>query len=352
MVQKILNRKKVNPTNIVFTGVKQVEEISAQIFKYNSFVCEENSNFKINQFSKFETDNHCNWLNIHGIHDSEVIVSLCRKLEIDNLAIQDLLDVNQRPKFQEFDNYWFFTLKSIIPSKNNAILEQEQLSFILGKNYLVSFQERVADYFSHIRGRLRNNIGLARSRGSDFLLFLMLEAILDNYFTSLNNVEKAIEISLKIDINEDPSPELINIIEGQKNQVYQIKKTILPIKEFILKIEREKFNFIEEKNIKYFYELKDLCLSLIDICDHLEVKLESSTNLFFSVQGHRMNQVMKTLTIVATIFIPLTFIAGIYGMNFSNMPELQWKFGYLGVWIAMLIVFIIMLIYFKKKKWF
>jgi len=134
--------------------------------------------------------------------------------------------------------------------------------------------------------------------------------------------------------------------------MHQIKKTIIPIKEFVTKIEREQFGFIHEKQIKYFYELRDLYLSLIDDCEYIEVRLESSINLFFSIQGYRMNQVMKTLTVVATIFIPLTFIAGIYGMNFSYMPELNWKWGYFGVWSIIAIVFGAMLIYFKRNKWY
>lgn len=128
-----------------------------------------------------------------------------------------------------------------------------------------------------------------------------------------------------------------------------MKKTIIPIKEFISKIERDRFNFINKKNLNYFYELKDLCLSLIDDCDQIDMRLESNINLFFSIQGHRMNQVMKILTVVSTIFIPLTFIAGIYGMNFTSMPELNWKWGYLGVWSIMTIIFISMMVFFKRK---
>ncbi len=351
MMTSLLNRKKVNPTTPTFTGVKQVEQLSAQWFVYDKGECIENSDFPISDFKEFSSAETYNWLNIHGIHDSEKIKTLCTKLGIHDLAIQDLLDVNQRPKFQEFDEYWFFTLKSIIPSAD-FLIEQEQLSFILGTNYLVSFQERKADYFNHIRERLRNNIGIVRERGSDYLLYLLLESILDNYFKTLNDIEHKIGESVIIEISKDPSPELINTIELFKRHVHQIKKTVLPIKEFVTRIEREKFNFVNESHIKYFYELKDLCLSLIDECDQIEVKLESSTNLFFSVQGHRMNQVMKTLTVVATIFIPLTFIAGIYGMNFSNMPELTWKWGYFGIWSVMILIFITMIIYFKKKKWY
>lgn len=346
-----LNRKKVNPTIPTFTGVKQVDTLSAQLFVYNKSECREISNYTIAEFEKFLPDTHCNWLNIHGIHEPERIKEFCLKFGIHDLAIQDLLDVNQRPKFQEFNDYCFFTLKSITPS-DDASIEQEQLSFILGENYLLSFQERKADYFNHVRERLRDDIGLVRKRGSDYLLYLLLESILDNYVKTLNEVEDTINESTTIDLNKDPSPEIIHSIELFKRQIHQIKRTLVPIKEFTTKIEREELHFINKRHLKYFYELKDLCLSLIEDCEHIEVKLESSTNLFFSVQGHRMNQVMKTLTVIATIFIPLTFIAGIYGMNFSYMPELNWKWGYLGIWLVMIGIFIGMIRYFKKKKWY
>jgi len=217
---------------------------------------------------------------------------------------------------------------------------------------LVSFQEKKADYFDHIRLRLRNQVGIIRERGSDYLLYLLLESILDNYFKTIHDIEVKIEQLGLIDMGEDPSPMTLKTIEFYKRQVHQIKKTLIPMKEFVAKVEREKFGFIHEKHIKYFYELRDLCLSLIDDCEYLEVKLESHINLFFSMQGHRMNQVMKTLTIVATIFIPLTFIAGIYGMNFTNMPELNWEWGYFGVWLIIVLTFIGMFLYFKKKKWY
>jgi magnesium transporter len=350
-MKKVLNRKKINPSAPIFTGVKYSETLSLQLFKYNQDEFFEQSDYLVENFEGFPENGFQYWLNIHGIHDTDAITKICTTLGIHDLAIQDILDVNQRPKFQEYEKYWFFTLKSIVPT-NKTVIEQEQLSFILGRNYLVSFQEKKADYFEHIRQRIRNNTGILRSRGSDYLLFLLLESILDNYFNTVNDVESKIEEMGVIDIETDPSPDLLKTIELFKRQIHQIKKTLIPIKEFVTKIEREQFGFINEKHVKYFYELKDLCLSLIDDCEQIEVRLESSTNLFFSIQGHRMNQVMKTLTVVATIFIPLTFIAGIYGMNFTNMPELHWKYGYFGIWFIIMAVFAVMLIYFKKKKWY
>lgn len=351
MTRKILSRKKINPLKPVFTGVKQLETISLQLFRYNQNELFEDANYSEKEFNGFPDDDNFYWLNIHGIHDVEQITSICNKTGTHNLAIQDILDINQRPKFQEYEDYWFFSMKSVLPS-SNLEMETEQLSFILGKNYLVSFQERVADYFNHIRERLRNNVGILRQRGTDYLLYLLLEAILDNYFTTVNSIETKLDEFGLIDMNSDPSPSILNTIDLYKRQTHQIKKTIIPIKEFVAKIEREKFTLVSKKHVKYYYELKDLCLTLLDDCDKIEVRLDSNISLFFSVQGHRMNQVMKTLTVVATIFIPLTFIAGIYGMNFTYMPELSWKWGYFGIWFIIIIVLAGMLIYFRRKKWF
>lgn len=351
MVKKLLNRKKINPLTPVFTGNKYSEKTSLQLFDYNKDEVTETENYSLQNFVGFADETKQHWLNIHGIHEIDQILKICNVLQIHDLVIQDILDINQRPKFQQFDNYCFLTIKSILPDESQQI-QTEQISFVLGKNYLVSFQERKADYFSHVRQRIREKIGIVNQRTPDYLLFLLLESILDNYFKTIDNIEQQIDSFGLIDMNSDPSPSLLSTIEQYKRQIHLIKKTIAPIKEFILKIERENISLIQQKHVKYFLELKDLCLTLIDSCDHNDMRLESSINLFFSVQGHRMNQVMKTLTVVATIFIPITFIAGVYGMNFTNIPELSWKWGYFGFWGIIVCILIFMLSYFKRKRWF
>ncbi len=350
--KKLLNRKNLNPLTPVFTGVKYSDHLNVQLFKYNSDKISEKSIVEIDQLDNLtESTTFQYWLNTHGIHDVEKITAICKKMGVHDLVIQDILDVNQRPKFQEFDNYWFFSTKSLLPSKHAEIIS-EQLSFVIGPNFLISFQEKKGDYFEHIRYRLRENIGIIRERGADYLLYLLLESLLDNSFKTLERIESEVDILEIIDINRDPSPSILSTIENYKRQIQFIKKTIVPIKEIVSKVERDQFKLIEEKHLKYYHELKDLGLTSIDICDQITARLESSINLFFSVQGHRMNMVMKTLTVISSIFIPLTFIAGVYGMNFVNIPELQWEWGYFAIWGIMLLVFILMLIYFKKKKWF
>ncbi|WP_157961147.1 magnesium/cobalt transporter CorA [Lutibacter citreus] len=351
MKKKRLNRKNQNPLNFIFTGFQYEKKVELQLFEYSQDYCLETPNLKANDFKSFSNENKQYWLNVHGIHEVETIENICKKVGVHNLAIQDILDVNQRPKFQEYESYWFFSMQSILPSKTDEI-NSEQISFILGKNYLVSFQERKADHFSHIRHRLREKIGILHERTADYLLYLLIESILDNYFKTIETIDSDSEKFSLIDINNDPSPEILREIEIFKTQIHHLKKTINPIKDFITKIEREDFALIDKRHIKYFFELKDLCLTIIDNCEKIENRLASSIQLFFSVQGHRMNQVMKTLTVVSSIFIPLTFIAGIYGMNFVNMPELQFKWGYYIVWTVIIVIFGTMISYFKRKNWF
>ncbi len=346
----ILNRKKKDPDEYIFTGNVPFGQLDIQLFKYNKDDCVETINISPLSIEKFENDNYNYWLNIYGLNNPETIALLCSRFDIHNLAIQDILDINQRPKFQEFENYSFLTLKSIVPSNNELLTEQ--ISFIFCKNFLISFQERKADFFEHLRFRLRENKGIIREKGSDYLLYGMLESILDNYFKTLDLLDKDAESLNLIDNTKELSPKTLEMIENQKKYVHYIKKSIIPIKEFSQIIERQENKCIEKKNLKYFLEIKDLCLTLLDSCDILQSSLESNTNLFFSVQGHRLNQVMKTLTIVATIFIPLTFITGIYGMNFRNMPETQWKYGYAALWLLIIIIFSWMIFYLKKHKWF
>ncbi|MGE4289786.1 MAG: magnesium/cobalt transporter CorA [Salinivirgaceae bacterium] len=348
--KRVLDRKKTDPSKFVFTGTESEKRIAVQLFKYHAAECIEDRDYNPATFEGFTDPNYRYWLNIYGLNDAETISALCKKQAIHDLVIQDILDVNQRPKFQAFENYNFLTLKSIMNDGQELI--SEQISIVFGSNYLMSFQERKADYFEHLRVRLRDKKGILSERGPDYLLYTLLESILDNYFKTLQQIEDAMEAFDVLEGMQDASPVVLEKIEWYKKQLHTIRKAIFPLKEFSLLIEREDNPFIEKKHLKYFLEIKDLSLTLLDQCDTLGSSLESSTNLFFSLQSHRMNQVMKTLTIVATIFIPLTFVAGIYGMNFSHMPELEWKYGYAGVWALFVIILMLMVFYFRKKKWF
>jgi magnesium transporter len=326
-----------------------------QLYKYNATfyaVKKENSDFFGSSFSENELDNdHVAWLNFHGLDDLKSIEELCHRLEIDKLTIENIHAATGRPKVEEYPKYMFFHVKSALPTENDStLLNQEQISFILGENYLISFQEKAADHFSDIRDRIIKARGKIRSKGPDFLLFRMLEAIIDNYFEVLENITERIE-NIDERIHNTNNKTIFKEIELEKRKLIELRKIVQPTRDITLQILNSESNFLDKSNIRYFANLKSCCLSILEEIDANKQILEGLTNLYYASQGQRMNQIMKVLTIVSAIFIPLTFIVGVYGMNFENMPELKYQNGYFIIMAFMLILGISLLVYFIKRGW-
>jgi magnesium transporter len=326
-----------------------------QLYKYNATfyaVKKENSDFFCSSFSENELDNdHVAWLNFHGLDDPKSIEELCHRLEIDKLTIENIHTATGRPKVEEYPKYMFFHVKSALPTENeSSLLNQEQISFILGENYLISFQEKAADHFSDVRDRIIKARGKIRTKGADFLLFRMLEAIIDNYFEVLESITEKIE---RIDerIHSKSNKLIFKEIEIEKRKLIELRKIVQPTRDITLQILNSESNFLDKSNIRYFANLKSCCLSILEEIDANKQILEGLTNLYYASQGQRMNQIMKVLTIVSAIFIPLTFIVGVYGMNFENMPELKYQNGYFIIMACMLILGISLLAYFIKRGW-
>jgi len=343
-------RKSTDPFQIEFIGDQYLDNPDLQLFIYDKNDFEENKNVDLKHVPEFDQKKKVYWLNVNGIHEAELIKNLGIKHGIHQLVLGDILDTTERPKMQDYEEYLFFTVKSILPLKG-AFLEIEHISFILGENYLLSFQERKSDHFEHIRNRIRQDIGIVREQGSDFLLYLMLQAILDNYFSTMENMETEI-YELTTMEEADPDPNIVRQIDEYKKLLFQIKRSLHPLKEAVGGLGRGISELIKPSQYKYFSDLHEQCVELLENTEALNMRLESGLNLFYSLQGHKMNQIMKTLTVMATIFIPLTFVAGVYGMNFRNMPELYWEWGYFTVWTIMIMMVMGMMFWFRKKKWF
>ena len=352
MKTKIKRRSRItNPTNLQFIGQQYLDKPEMQLFTYDADSFDEKTDIIPKDFMEKGEKGRSAWFNLHGIHNPEVVTGVCKDIAMPLFAIQDIIDTSQRTRLQRFDDYIFFSLKSILPS-DDLKLEIEQITFILGKNALYSFQEKKADHFEHIRVRIRENNGLVRKKGPDFLMFLLIESILENYYSTLDRLEEAIKVDTN-PLESGTNPKIIHEIEASKRKLLQIRKNLIAMRDALQRLQKEEFQgIIDEVQKKYYFDLRDNCLNILESLDALELRLDSSENLYFSLQGHRMNQVMTTLTIMAAIFIPLTFLAGIYGMNFEYMPELKWHWGYFMVLGVMFIVTILLLIYFKRRKWF
>ena len=343
-------RKSTDPFHIEFIGDQYLENPDLQLFIYNKDDFQEINNIDIKHIPDFTDPDKVYWLNVNGIHETELIKNLGIKHGLDQLVLGDILDTTERPKMQDYEDYLFFTIKSILPLKG-AFLEVEQISFVLGRNYVLSFQERKSDHFEHIRNKIRQDVGFVRERSADFLLYLLLGAILDNYFSTIDNMEMEIYELTGME-ESDPDPEIVRQIEEYKKLLFHIKRSLQPHNESNSALGRGISDLISPEHHKYFTDLHEQSRHLLENIEVLNMRLESGLNLFYSLQGHKMSQIMKTLTVIATIFIPLTFVAGVYGMNFRNMPELYWEWGYFTVWTIMLIMVIGMMFWFKKKKWF
>ncbi|MBL0263152.1 MAG: magnesium/cobalt transporter CorA [Leptospiraceae bacterium] len=336
-------------TEFTFIGEKKVEEVKLQLFTYNENTCTETA--EITDYKLVDTNNLSNnhWLNLHGIHDVALIEAIADTLKLESLTVGQVVDTTQRPKMEDYDNYIFFSIKSILLDEFDR-LDIEQLSFVLSKNYLVSFQEKVGDHFNYIRQRMRDSLGLVRKRECDFLLFQLLDAILDNYFETLDSINKEVALIEKQTLT-NPKQSTLLLIEKNKKNVSKIKKSLAPFKEALTNILQDRTHFINVGNRKYFRDLTNSCSNAIEKANATYTALESLTNIYFSSLSQKMNETMKVLTTVATIFIPLTFIVGVYGMNFENMPELKWQYGYFVVWGIMITTLFGMIYYFKKQKW-
>ena len=326
-----------------------------QLYKYNKefyLLNRETPIYFKEQFHQSELDDDfVSWLNFHGLKDKESIETLCRNIGIEKLNIENVYFPSRRPKVEEYPTYMFFSIKSALPSTSNTkLLIQENISFILGKSYLISFQQQSSDHFTDVRDRIENARGKIRSKHADFLLFRLLEAIIDNYFEVIEDIAEKIT-DLDAIILTRTGKHILKQIEIEKRKLIELRKIAQPMRDITYQLQSAESNLIEKSNKLYFRNLKDSCLTVLDEIDANKQILDGMNNLYYAVQGQRMNEIMKVLTIVSSIFIPLTFIVGVYGMNFENMPELKYKYGYYTVVGIMFLVGILLLSYFIRRGW-
>lgn len=289
-----------------------------------------------------------NWLNIYGFQYLNEVRKIIAQNNLDEFLCFLIHENNHRNKVIELSDSFFVTLKSPYYAKHDEEVKFEQLVFIVGENFIWSIQEVRGDHFEHIRSRIKDNLGIVRKKGVDYLFYLLLEAIIDNYYLAYERLNED-NIGLDDPDHVKPTPEFARSVENSKKQLYMIKRTTTSLNEAVGHLQNVEF---EKFNQKYFGELREQIKMISDEVDYKLQHLESSINLMFSIQNHRLNEVMRTLTIFSVIFIPLTFLAGIYGMNFENMPELKSRNGYFIVLGAMFLIVVLTITYIRRKKWY
>ena len=347
--------RKVQPSFFEYTGIHKQTQTEMQLFVYDTSSLTEYESFKVQELDKTVDYSKINWLNVHGLNDTVIIKSIGQYLGVDNFMLGDILNTTKRTKLEEYHEVLFFNIKSLLPVEHSNSINVEQISFLLKNGILISFQEKRSDFFTHIRERIRTHSGIVREKKADYLLYLLLDAIMENFYITIENEEDRVEELINCS-KKSTDPIILEEIEKHRDNFNFLKRSIIPLRDSLYSIKSMKddnvFNAIENENYTFFDRLHQKCLELLEQIEYDSASLDSASNFFFSAQNHKMNEVMKTLTVVSVFFMPLTFIVGVYGMNFDNMPELHYKYGYFVVIGAMVLLILGMAVYFKKRKWY
>lgn len=340
------------PGSLVFTGMQKMAQVDISALNYSETEFLESKPKNIAEvISIIKSFQGITWINIDGLHDEKSIEELCTFLGVHKLSMEDILSVGQRPKLEEYTDYLQAVIKLLTIESGEDAIEYEQLTFILKGNVLVTFQEKTGDVFNSVRNRIKEAKGSVRKKGADYLLYALLDLVVDHYFTILDIFGEKLE-DLETELLNDPDKNTLNKLHSLRRETLLLRRTIYPLREMVGKFEKLEEPIINS-DIKVF--IRDLYDHTVKVIENIEVLRDMTTgllDLYMNSTSNKMNEIMKVLTIMSAIFIPLTFIAGVYGMNFKNMPELQTKNGYFIVLGVMFAVFIGMVVFLKRKKWF
>jgi magnesium transporter len=350
LIKKRSRKSGLPPGTLVHIGEKKTEAPKITLIDYDESHFQEREIKKIEECFLFREKPTITWINVDGLHQVEVIEKLGECYGLHPLVLEDILNTDQRPKTEDHEEYLYIVLKAIELSSKNDGIEMEQISFIVGPNFVFSFQEREGDTFNPIRERIRNGIGRIRKMGADFLAYALVDSIVDNYFIILEKLGEKIEF-LEEKLISTPTPDTLQTIHHLKREMIFLRKAVWPLREVVNVLERGETSLVKESTRVYLRDVYDHTIQVIDTIETYRDMVSGMLDIYLSSVSNRLNSVMKVLTIIATIFMPLTFLAGIYGMNFKFMPELEWRWGYPLVWLVMAGIGISMLIYFRKQKW-
>ena len=338
------------PGTLIHIGTQKVREPKITILDYDETQFHESEVKVIEECFVFKEKPTVTWINVDGLHQTEILEKLGECYGLHPLVLEDILNTEQRPKMEDYVDYLYVVVKMLHDKGKRGQTEAEQVSLIVGRNFVFSFQESEGDVFEPIRERIRNGKGRIRKMGADYLAYSLLDAIVDYYFVILEKQGDRIEF-LEEELVTNPDTKTLQEIHHLKSETLFLRKAIWPLREVIGALERGESPLIQQSTSVYLRDVYDHTIQAIDTVETFRDMVSDLLDIYLSSVSNRMNAIMKVLTIIATIFIPLTFVVGVYGMNFRYMPELEWQWGYPLVWTVMIGMVVCMLIYFRRKKW-
>lgn len=351
---KLFGRKSkkpgLPPGTLLYNGEPVLEKIQIHQFLYNEAQCHEQE-IEARDFDRIRQDKSIvNWININGLHDIEILKKIGDMYQISDLILEDVLNPGQRPKIEELDHAVFMVMKMIFWDKEKAEIHVEQIALYLTQNTVITFQDRPGDIFEPMRNRIRESRGRIRKAGADYLCYALLDSIVDHYFSTADELGDQIE-TLEEEILSNATTITLNMLHQIRKQIILLRKSAVPLREGLSELYRNENPAIKESTRPYLRDVYEHVIQNVDILETMRDVNNGLFDMYLSNVSNKTNEVMKVLTIIATIFIPITFIAGIYGMNFEWMPELAWKWSYPIIWALISIVAIGMVVYFRRKKW-
>ncbi|MEW6657692.1 MAG: magnesium/cobalt transporter CorA [Thermodesulfobacteriota bacterium] len=349
LLRKRAKKAGLPPGSLVYTGEKVDEKVSITVVEYDEEHFHEKEKASFDECLLLRNKTGVTWIKVDGIHAVDNLQKLGDCFNLHPLVLEDILNTDQRPKIEDFDDYLYIVLRIINYSEDNE-LRSEQISLILGNNFLISFQEGNGAFFAPILERLRTSKGRIRKSGADYLAYALMDLIVDNYFVVLEKFGETIEY-LEEEVVKQPTPKTLQDIHRFKYDMILLRKSVWPLREVINRLERRESDLIQEATGIYFKDVYDHTIIAIDNIETYRDILSGMLDIYLSGISNRLNEIMKVLTIIATMFMPLTFLAGVWGMNFKYMPELGWIWGYPAALGLMLVVALSMVRYFRRKKW-
>ena len=338
------------PGALEFVGVQKVESIRLRLIDYDESAVNEREIEDISECAQLSGTPTVSWINVDGLHDTGQIARLGEVFGLHPLLLEDIVNTTQRPKFEDYGDYVFVTMKMMSYNKDAHCVHQTHLCIVIGPHWVISFQEQVGEAFEPVRNRIRSGKGRIRKMGTDYLAYCLMDAVVDNYFVTLEAIGARLE-ALDEELMGGPTTETLSAIHHMKRETIVLRRAIWPLREVVSALLRSESKMVRKATALFIRDLYDHTIQVADTVDAFRDIISGMMDLYLSVVSNRMNEVMKVLTIIATIFIPLTFIAGIYGMNFQNMPELGWHYAYYGVWVVIVAVGLTMVVYFRRLRW-
>ncbi|OQW49050.1 MAG: magnesium and cobalt transport protein CorA [Nitrospira sp. HN-bin3] len=348
LVQKRSKKTGLSPGTLIHIGETRTNSVTVTRFNYAGTHCDEQVVTDLDALQP-PADESVTWVNVGGVHKMEVLEGFGKHFGLHPLLLEDIANTDQRPKLDDYETYLFLVMKMLTTSDRGDILV-EQVSLVLGRNYVLSFQENGTDVFGPVRDRLKGGKGRLRQNGSDYLVYALIDAVVDQYFAVLEMLGERIE-SLQERVIADPKPDTLQDIHALKRQLLFVRRAVWPLREAINSLSRSECPFLHEPTKLFFRDVYDHVVQIVDTIETLREMVSASLDIYLSSVSYRLNAVMRVLTVITTIFMPLSFIAGIYGMNFEHMPELKWPWGYPMALGIMGVVAAIMLIGFRRKNW-